>query len=51
MEDLKTDVGLISLVTATDTKIVDMIHKHGQRTIDEYDKLKASESDSGKHGH
>jgi hypothetical protein len=51
MEDVKTDVGLISLITASDTKTVEMIHQHAKRTIDEYEKLKAAEKDPAQHGH
>lgn len=51
MEDVKTDLGLISLITANDSKTIEMIHKHGQRTIDEYAKMVEAEGDHAGHDH
>jgi len=49
-EMIKADAGYIDLVTSGDPKIVAMIHKHGQRTIDEYNAMFGSSCD-GKHKH
>ena len=35
-EEIDTEVGHISLITAADSEVVEAIHAHAQRTIDEY---------------
>ncbi len=48
-EDVQTDAGIIGLVTSADPQVVEMIHKHGQRTIDEFAKMTAESDEHGSH--
>jgi hypothetical protein len=52
-ENFETDAGYINLATSHDPAVIEKIHAHGQRTIDEYDKMVAAESKghSGHEGH
>ncbi len=43
-ENFETDAGYINLATSHDPAVVEKIHAHGQRTIDEYEKMVAAES-------
>jgi len=43
-EHIETKAGTIELVTSHDPAIVKKIHAHGQKTIDEYNKMVAAES-------
>jgi hypothetical protein len=49
-ENFETAGGHINLVTSRDPAIIEKIHTHGQRTIDEYDKMIA-DKEHGDHGH
>jgi hypothetical protein len=49
-ENFETEAGYINLVTSTDPAIIEKIHAHGQRTIDEYAKMEAA-AGHGDHGH
>jgi hypothetical protein len=44
MEEIETEFGHISLMTASDPEVVKMIHDHGQHTIDAYDEWQAAEA-------
>ncbi len=46
---VETDAGHIDLVTSSDPKVVEMIRKHGQRTIDEYEKMMKEEHEGHSH--
>jgi hypothetical protein len=54
-ENFETKGGHINLVTSRDPAVVEKIHAHGQRTIDEYDKMVAADKghshSHGDHGH
>ena len=43
-EHIMTNAGTIELVTSHDPAVVEKIHTHGKRTIDEYNKMLAVES-------
>jgi hypothetical protein len=45
MEQFETEGGTVMLMTATDPEVIKKIHKHGQRTIDEYSKMLAAEKE------
>lgn len=49
-ENFETEAGYINLVSSTDPAVIEKIHAHGQRTIDEYEKMVAAEG-HGDHGH
>ena len=49
-ENFVTGGGLINLVTSRDPAVIEMIHEHGQKTIDEHAKMMAA-MDGGDHGH
>ena len=42
-ENFETAGGYINLVSSRDPAVIEMIHAHGQRTIDEYAKMVAAE--------
>ena len=46
-ENIKTKAGSIGLVTSHDPEVVAKIHAHGQKTIDEYNKMVAAGSHEG----
>ena len=48
VEHFETVAGYVELVTSRDPAVVEKIHAHGKRTIDEYNKMLAAES-QGKH--
>jgi len=50
LENFDTAGGFINLISSQDPAVVEMIHAHGQRTIDEYDLMVAAETESG-HAH
>lgn len=50
-EQIKTKTGMIDLVTSQDPAVVASIQKHGQRTIDEYNKMVAAEGHGAHDGH
>ena len=43
-EELHTDAGHISLVTASDSEVIEKIHKHADKTVAEYKKMMAGEA-------
>ncbi len=49
-EHIETKTGTIELVTSHDPAVVEKIHAHGQKTIDEYNKMMAAGSHEG-HSH
>ena len=50
-EQIPTKAGMIELVTSHDPAVVASIQKHGQKTIDEYNKMVAAESHGAHDGH
>jgi hypothetical protein len=54
MEYFETNAGHINLVSSHDPAVVEKIHAHAQRTIDEYAKMFGGDEhghDHGEHGH
>lgn len=52
MESVETATGEISLMTSADPKVIEKIHAHAKRTVDEYEKMLAAEADHDHdHGH
>ncbi len=46
-EHIETKAGMVELVTSHDPAVVAKIHAHGQKTIDEYNKMAAAGSHEG----
>jgi len=44
MESFKSDVARVTLMTSTDEKVVQMIHEHAKKTIEEYENWIAEEA-------
>ncbi|MFQ5608594.1 MAG: hypothetical protein ACE5GA_11665, partial [Candidatus Zixiibacteriota bacterium] len=51
IENLETGVGYIMLATSSDPKLVEKIHAHGQRTIDEYATMLKLQKEDSHEGH
>ena len=50
-ELFETAAGEVSLVSSRDPAVIEQIHAHGQRTIDEYAKMSAGEKHDAHEGH